>query len=438
MGLYRKFRLKGSVVAASVLLGVGLLAPAAHTQVQTVNVDCTQGDTIAAALMEATPLVVVIQGTCNENIRIAKDDVTLVAGPAGGTIDGPDPNADTVLVVANRVTIAGLTLTGGRHGVNAAGAGRLTVRNCTVHNTGVNGINFFQGSDGTVNACTVQNNPGAGVGITSASATIVSTTSTGNGRGGIVLNNGGHGEIGRSGTGNTVTNNTGSGVGISLGSSASITDNTITNNTGLGVGIFLGSSASITGNSIRSNTSTGVTVGQADAQLTGNTVSENVGGGILTGNSRVALVGGNTIDSNGAFGVFATGSSRVHIGPPSSVFIGPQNVNSITANRGGGVFVVEGSTLTIGNATISGNTSTGVKLAGSSANIFASSVTANGQNGIWIVFGASVVLSSPTVTVTGNTGFGLFCQDSFSHFQGDVSGISGNTAGDVSPGCTGF
>ena len=53
-----------------------------------------------------------------------------------------------------RTVIDGLTVTGGRHGI--AVTGNSTIRNCTVENTGWNGIAFHPGGQGTVDHCTVQ------------------------------------------------------------------------------------------------------------------------------------------------------------------------------------------------------------------------------------------------------------------------------------------
>ena len=63
----------------------------------------------------------VIQGTCNENVLISRDDVTLMAGPAGATVSGPDTTKATITVQAQRVLIDGIVtngfrVTGGRNG----------------------------------------------------------------------------------------------------------------------------------------------------------------------------------------------------------------------------------------------------------------------------------------------------------------------------------
>ncbi len=178
--------LQGLVIVQVVLL---VSAGAAWAILKTV--DCAKGQTITHALEQSdgNPITIEVRGTCHESVQIERNDVTLVAGSSGGTVDGPDPNTHTINVVgASRIVIDGLTVTGGRNGINGNGANRLTIQNCTVQNTGRTGIAFFQGSSGTVDHCTVQNNlMRHGISIEGGAATVTNSMISDNGRAGILV-----------------------------------------------------------------------------------------------------------------------------------------------------------------------------------------------------------------------------------------------------------
>src|SRR3972149_822324 len=93
-------------VAVSLLLGIGLLTGTANADVKTVKVDCVKGQTIAKALEredERKPLIVIVQGTCNENVVMTRDDVTLQGdAAAGGAVVGVDPAQATVQIDGGR------------------------------------------------------------------------------------------------------------------------------------------------------------------------------------------------------------------------------------------------------------------------------------------------------------------------------------------------
>src|SRR5260370_1516740 len=94
------------------LLWMILTAPVSAQQV--IQVHCGAGGTIASALTHtARLLTIVVHGTCNENLTIARDDVTLEGASVGGAIFGPDDTKHTIFISgAAPVTIQFLTLTG--------------------------------------------------------------------------------------------------------------------------------------------------------------------------------------------------------------------------------------------------------------------------------------------------------------------------------------
>ena len=282
------------LLAASLVLGV------CEAQAQIFSgfvkkVNCTNGETIARALqvLDIIPITIQIKGTCNENISIALDDVTLKADPLGGTVNGLDPNNPTINVSAFRTVIDGLTVSGGGPGIFVRGG--ATIRNCTVQNTGASGISFFHGGNGTVDHCTVQSNGAHGVLIEGGSATVINSALSSNTLTGVNVSFGGSARIGITDrneyAGNTISNNQGSGILISTSGSSAIGGNTIT------------------GNGTNPYSSFGWY-------------------GILISSASATLVGYNSITGNSCHGVFVE-RSNVKIGNPS---FGLPITNVITGN----------------------------------------------------------------------------------------------------------
>jgi len=384
----------------------------------TVRVRCCLGQTIARALQqgdERKPLVVVVAGTCSENVVIDRADVTLIADPAGGMVNGPDPTADTIRVLADRVTIEGITVMGGRTGIAGAGAGGLIVRNCLVQQTGLTGIALIQGGSGTIDGCTVQDNPGVGVVIGAAAGTVINSLITQNGQSGIVVTDGGSGRIG-------------------LTALNALAGNTISNNGSNGVTLLLGSAAFLAGNTISGNGT--------------NPALGRVGIGVF--NATAHIIGGNSITGNAGHGIAGRSASLV-VGDP---IFGLPIVNNIngngTAGFGGGIFGFVGTSLLIRNATISGNNGFGLILSlRSSAEISGNTIQntigpAPNGDGIRLVFGSGLFIDPPPAqpnTVVGNAGFGVNCTDGESSLVNTglvVLGPPPNALGGVSVACTAF
>src|SRR5438552_8982700 len=223
------------VLAIAALALVAFQSGARAEPTKTVAVDCSAGETIAKALTlgdEHKPLLVQISGTCSEHLLIDRNDVTLAAGIPSATVSGPDPAIDVIKVNASRVTIDGITVTGGRNGITGNSAPGLIVRNATVQGTGRNGITYAHGASGVVDGCTVVNNARDGVAVDSASATVINSEVSHSGRMGIGVFNGGSARIGidnfNVGAGNVISANTVNGVHIVFGSTALIAMNQIT------------------------------------------------------------------------------------------------------------------------------------------------------------------------------------------------------------------
>src|SRR5262245_31073065 len=155
---------------------------------RTVNVDCASGDTIARALTKGDDrksLTIVITGTCSESIVINRSDIKLAAAAPGAGVNGPDPDTDVIRITGSRVTIDGITITGGRNGVTGDGADGMIVQNAMVLGTGRTGIVYSAGANGIVDTVTSSGNARDGVSIDSASAVVIGSQLTQNGRFGV-------------------------------------------------------------------------------------------------------------------------------------------------------------------------------------------------------------------------------------------------------------
>ncbi len=345
--------------------------------------------TIQAAVDAASPgqTVQVAQGTCYENVSIAKS-VSLQGGwDTGFTTRDPDPASASTIdgLGAGRVvsitetsgsiavTIDGFTITGG-DATGLAGSGpygydigggiyswhaNVTVSNCVISDNVAStmgiawggGIAAYGGSF-TLQDSTLANN-------------IASTTSNGYGGGGCF----------RYGTadlsGNTIEGNTasphslGSGGGLWLANNSStLQDNTVRDNTasidynGYGGGLEVRwGSASLDGDVIEGNTAStsgsgfggavatrnGASLAIDGAQVYGNSATS--GGGIYVEDSPGALVSGTLIYSNTA-GM----GGGVHVTTSDNVSLTGNQVYDNSAGYGGGILLNSSA-----NATLTGN-----------------------------------------------------------------------------------
>ena len=377
----------------------------------TILVDCDNGETITDALQElGSPLTIQVKGTCNENVDIARNDVTLIAHSSGGTVNGGlAPDRHTINVRGNRIVIDGLTLRGGRTGVN----GGAMIRNCTIQNTAWNGVSFYHGGNGTVDNCQIRNNPHHGIVIEGGSGTVINSTISSNAGIGILVQAAGSARIGITDrnqyAGNTISNNGSNGIHVVFSGGAFIGGNTISGN-GVDPDAYWGRY--------------GVAVSFASADLVGyNRITGNAGTGVFAKNSTVLL-------GDGGFGL--------PIGAPGE---DPIYANMITGNgtvapNWGGVYGYLGTSLDIRYATISNNIGDGVILRlRSTARMYQDTVNNNSGNGILLDQGSGVRLQDPPVAATGNAS-GLALQCAF----GEDSFLGAFAAGSqpVSGACTGF
>ena len=385
---------------------------AANPEPRVVQVNCGNGATLARALergSEDRPLLVLVQGACNETVTVERADVTL-RGEAGASINGPDPALDTLTIRADRVSVENLLVSGGKNGIVASGAGNVVIRGTTVQSTGRTGILIVFGSGATIDGSTVQSNPRDGISSEGSAVTLMNSTVRQNGRIGVLIATSTSGRIGldpaNNPAGNTITENGASGIGVTVGGSALIGNNTVTFN----------------------GTDPASTSGRSGIGVTG---------------ASADILGGNTIANNAAQGIFLSRGS-VTIGSLTFPFT---SVNTISGNGGaafpGGINAFLGGTLFIRDAVIRGNHGGGLVLGGrSQAQVLNTQIlenlTAGNQagDGVRLFFGSALLPGTPVSVVTGNAGAGVVCFDGESS-AGNLllMGSAGNGAPDS---CTGF
>ena len=359
---------QGFLVAGSLLLAIGLLSGTAladdddddNDKDKVKIVKCDKGKTIAKALKKGNkrkPLVIIVRGTCKENVLITRDDVTLRGDKdVGGTVEAANPDVDTILIRgARRVELDNLTVKGASNasGVEGSQGASFAVAYNSVIRENRNGVVVSRGSRGTIEESTVKDNSRDGVLVFAGTAFVSNSTIESNGR--------------------------------------------------VGINVVQGGSINLRGNDVLNNgeiiPAPGFAIGRATARINGgNTFRENGTAGIAVNQGVLAQFGTDTIQENGADGIFANSAS---VGLQSAV---------ITGNGQNGIHLFLHSVLSIGGTSrIEDNTFHGILLSMDSG-LFVQSpvpITGNGTtpfggSGIFCVDTESSV-AGDTTGVTGNT-----------------------------------
>lgn len=321
----------------------------------------------------------------------------------------------------------------GIYGINSA---EIVLNNSTVDNNDAaavgGGVALFQGAKATLNDSDITNNSagfnGGGIdGFIGVEIKVLNNS--------IIAHNTAASDGGGISAGDTVvinivdsdiTDNTAQGVGGGIStflselliSHSNITDNNAnfgggmwnsSVNVNIDDSIFAGNHANSWGGAISSGISnTNIT----DSLISGNTAQTGGGGGIeIAGPNSNLSIHSSTIDGNTAFvgaaGIVNFGGSTVNI-DYSTI-----SNNSLTGFDGTGGIRLEGSSGSITNSTISGNTSTafsgGIRLYDANYDIINSTISGNSVNNSFGTGGVDIAGNNAIVdilnsTITGNTG----------------------------------
>jgi Right handed beta helix region len=208
-------------------------------------VNCDHGESLTKALEKAKPgETIQVSGTCLEAVTITTDRIT-IEGNGSAIIDGRGAEAVTADGVRG-VTLTGLTVRQGLHGIVAKGGANLKLTSVTTQNNFVSGIRVDGHSSVELRDCTAQNNGVNGLEVDRASEVRITGTflSQGNGVFGIFLNN--TSSIVFANATANLTNNT-LGIQVGLNSGASIADaaTTVTTSNNLATGFTVVSGSSL-------------------------------------------------------------------------------------------------------------------------------------------------------------------------------------------------
>jgi len=118
------------------------LTAAPHVGAATVNVDCSTGGAVGPILNGLkSGDVVLVQGTCQENILIpAQLQHITLDGQRKATVKAPDPGRPAIQVLGREVTIKGFTVIGGLFGIAVNRAATAVIDANTIRNAVHTGI----------------------------------------------------------------------------------------------------------------------------------------------------------------------------------------------------------------------------------------------------------------------------------------------------------
>ncbi len=203
------------------------------------------------------PAVLLISGTCHENVVIqGLDSITLQGNPTATIDGGSDPNLGTVAITGSQIiALNNLTITGGGEGVGCIGASFCVLTQVTIQNGLGNGANVGRGAHLDITDSVIQNNAAFGLGIGVGSAAFFGGSITGNGSDGVSMRNG---SFFGTGPGDvipnvTIQNNAGNGIRTILRNTISLGSAVITGNALDGVTLQMGSSMRMFDSSITNN-----------------------------------------------------------------------------------------------------------------------------------------------------------------------------------------
>jgi nitrous oxidase accessory protein NosD len=168
MGIQGRGRTATHLLGAALL--VGLWASTGVTGPESLT--CGAGKTLGERLLKLKPgETLLVSGTCKEHVVIpeALHDVTL-DGQGSTTIDAQDAAAAAVTIRGRGITLRGITVIHGAHGVVVQHGGAATLDGLTIHDTGGNGILVVASSSAQIVNSEIRDNPGSGVAVAEGSS----------------------------------------------------------------------------------------------------------------------------------------------------------------------------------------------------------------------------------------------------------------------------
>lgn len=252
-------RVTAALAAATITLGAASFA-APSTSAQSVTVNCDAGDSLSDAVRTAADgAILTLTGTCEESVHIPRTTTSLtIDGGGDATIAGPDRSAAptgaesfTFFIEGQGVTLTGLTVTGGAHGIHLSGPASATIVDNTITDS-AGGVHLDKDSTGQIAGNHIHGNLGYGINVQENSYARIGFTAPTRGlNGNVIEDNEGPGISVKQWSsawisGNAISGNSGHGVSVDRQSLGEVYDNTINANGGDGVHIVNGSGLSMT------------------------------------------------------------------------------------------------------------------------------------------------------------------------------------------------
>ncbi len=223
-------------------------------------VDCSAGETIAAAVAATKPGdTLAVRGACKETVIIPAEatrvtlngqGVATIHHPTG--VSTPGPAAHVIYIRGRGITVAGFRILGGVDGIHLSGPAQAVIHGNVIAGNKGRGVHVDKGSVAQIYDNVIERNDGGGIHIT-------------------------EGSMAR--------------IGFLIPPQRQLQPNHIRHNRSYGISIERGSTARIVGNRIESNDGAGVMVDRSsEADVAANTVNGNSGDAVLvTRNSGVNL-----------------------------------------------------------------------------------------------------------------------------------------------------
>jgi Right handed beta helix region len=327
-----------------------------------------------AAIGQIGPSTITVTGTCDENVTLVNArSLTIMAGTGGAKVVGPKDSDVFDIFLSQDIRLQGLEIIGvPPTNPNTAGGGVFVTDTSEVH----------------LVACNVHDNQGGGVFSDTGSLVFINHTQ--------------------------IHNNTpGDGLDVLDNSSADVVASAIENNglavTG-GVGVFVSNGSSVVirqRNFIQNNGDIGIL-----AQTLSNVRFQSGVAG------RFSTVSGHGVD-----GIFVTRDSTLQLnGVNTQVVTGNGSACPLDPTCGG-IYAVRNSTVSMGNASISGNQGSGINVdQGSNLLLNNATISNNSGDGVHV---EEIAIGNIGVnnTISGNGGASVFC-DARSLVVGNLSGFS--------------
>jgi nitrous oxidase accessory protein NosD len=247
-----EFLLERELNISCVVWIVLTLATVARAIAQTTRpVDCSAGETLAAALAAAKPGdTLTVRGVCKETVIIPAEltGITLngqgaatISHPTGTTT--PGPAAHVVYIRGRGITVAGFRILGGVDGIHLSGPAHAVIHGNVISGNRGRGVHVDKGSVAQIYDNVIESNDGGGIHI---------------------------------------TENSMARIGFLIPPQPQLQPNQIRNNGGYGIFIERGSTARVIGNRIEANKGAGVMVDRSsEADVAANAIEGNAGDAVV-------------------------------------------------------------------------------------------------------------------------------------------------------------